>query len=58
MDEDVDLDKTIKEHKTLCCKSGWYVKSRANFRCDKCDRDVTLELLLLHQSIENQNQNQ
>ena len=38
--------------KTMCCKSTWHVKSRANFRCDKCGKDVTLEIVLLAQAVE------
>lgn len=37
----------IEDWKPDCCNEGWYVKSRANFRCKKCDRDVTLEVLFL-----------
>lgn len=33
--------------KTLCCKADWYVKARADFRCKQCDKDVTLEIMLL-----------
>jgi len=41
-------DDVIKNHKTMCCNSSWYVKSRANFRCKKCDKDVTLEVVFLY----------
>lgn len=37
--------------KTLCCKSNWIRKGRANLRCKKCDADVTMEIVLLYQSI-------
>lgn len=38
--------------KTMCCESTWHRKSRANFRCDKCDTDVTLEIVLFAYCIE------
>ena len=43
--------KTVNNYKTSCCKSSWYVKSRANFRCSKCEKDVTMEVLFLVQSL-------
>ena len=39
------IDKQIAESKTMCCKADWYRKSRANFRCNKCEKDVTLEIM-------------
>lgn len=44
-------DKQISKAKTLCCQAGWYRKSRADFRCKKCDKDVTLEIMLLYQAL-------
>lgn len=44
-------DKKITKAKTLCCKAEWYRKSRANFRCKKCDKDVTLEIMFLYQAL-------
>jgi tRNA(Ile2) C34 agmatinyltransferase TiaS len=37
----------LENVKTLCCNSKWYRKGRANYRCVKCDSDVTIELVLL-----------
>jgi hypothetical protein len=48
------MSKDLEENKTMCCNAEWYVKSRANFRCKECERDVTIEILLLHQAIEDQ----
>jgi hypothetical protein len=48
------MSKDLEKYKTMCCNAEWYVKSRANFRCKKCDQDVTLEVMLLHQAIEDQ----
>ncbi len=42
----------MKEYKTLCCKSDFYRKGRANYRCVKCDKDITLELVLIQQAAE------
>jgi tRNA(Ile2) C34 agmatinyltransferase TiaS len=42
----------IEKYKPPCCNVGWYVKSRANFRCKKCGKDVTMEVLFLYQAME------
>ena len=38
--------------KTLCCKADWYRKSRGNFRCKKCEKDVTLEIVFLYEALD------
>ena len=45
------IDKQIAKAKTLCCKAKMYRKSRANFRCKKCNKDVTLEVMFLYQAL-------
>jgi len=35
----------ISDVKTVCCNAGWYIRSRANYRCEKCDDDVTLHIV-------------
>ena len=45
------IDKQIAEAKTMCCKAKWYRKSRANFRCEKCDKDVTIEVMFFIQAV-------
>lgn len=45
------IDRQITEAKTTCCNAKWYRKSRANFRCQKCNRDVTLEIVFLYQAL-------
>ena len=45
------IDKQVAETKTLCCQAGWYRKGRANFRCNECDKDVTLEMMLLYKAL-------
>ena len=42
------IDKQIAEAKTMCCKAKWYRKSRANFRCEKCEKDVTIRSNVLY----------
>lgn len=37
----------LEKVKTRCCKATWYRKGRANYRCSTCDKDVTLELVLI-----------
>jgi len=49
------LDKELKDYKTMCCKDGVYVKSRAIIKCKACDKDVTLQAVLFVQAIQNQN---
>lgn len=44
-----EIDKKILNSKTICCNATWHRKSRANFRCDKCNKDVNLEITLLYQ---------
>ena len=35
----------ISDIKTACCNAGWYIRSRANYRCEKCNDDVTLQIV-------------
>ena len=44
-------EKKVAKAKTTCCKADWYIKGRANFRCTKCEKDVTLEMVLLYEAI-------
>ena len=44
----VSMNK-IEKIKTMCCKAEWYRKSRANFRCKNCDKDVTLQIMLTYE---------
>ena len=46
-----EINKQVNESKTICCNADWYVKSRANFRCKKCDEDVTMHIVLLHKAL-------
>ena len=45
------MRSSIKDYKTLCCKAGYYRKGRADYRCEKCGKDVTMELALLQITI-------
>ena len=41
------IDRLLKNYKTLCCKDDFYVKSRSNYRCKTCDKDVTIEVMFI-----------
>lgn len=45
-----NVDKKISEMNTSCCKAKWYAKGKLDYRCENCDRDVTLQILFLHQA--------
>jgi len=45
------IDKALEDYKTFCCKDDFYVKSRANFRCKKCDKDVTIEVMFFIKAV-------
>lgn len=45
------IDKALKRYKTLCCKSEWERKGRADYRCKSCGKDITLELVFLHEAL-------
>ena len=47
MTEGEYIDKKLKPFKTECCKAKVYKKGRADLRCSTCDKDVTMELVLL-----------
>jgi hypothetical protein len=42
----------ISDIKTVCCNAGWYIRSRANYRCEKCNDDVTLHIVFANMAIE------
>lgn len=46
-----EIDKKIIKAKTMCCKAEWYRKGRANLRCRKCEKDVTLEIVFLYKAL-------
>jgi Zn finger protein HypA/HybF involved in hydrogenase expression len=46
-----DSDEQIVKYKTPCCNAKWIRQSRANFRCKKCNKDVTLEVILVYQAL-------
>lgn len=43
----------IEDFKTPCCKCEFYKRGRADYRCVKCDKDVTLELVFFSELINN-----
>lgn len=42
-----EINKAVIEYRTQCCNSEWGVKGRVNYRCRKCNKDVTLEIIYL-----------
>ncbi len=38
--------------KTVCCNADWYVKSRGNYRCEECNNDVTLHIVMAQMASE------
>jgi len=46
-------EQDFENYKPMCCNEGWERVSRANYRCTKCDKDVTMEVVLLGQAIFN-----
>ncbi len=47
-------EEHLKDYKTTCCNSSFYRKGRADFRCSKCEKDVTLEVMLFYKIITEQ----
>lgn len=41
----------MSDLKTPCCQADYYLKSRANFRCTKCDADVSMAVVLFAQML-------
>lgn len=46
-----ESEQQLSEFKTTCCNADWYRKGRANYRCVECDKDVTLEVFYMMQSL-------
>lgn len=36
----------LVDYRTNCCNVQYYRKGRAELRCTKCDKDVTMELVM------------
>jgi len=45
-----EKDFVIK--KSPCCKADWYRKKRAEFRCVKCNNDITLYIVMAYKGLE------
>ena len=51
--------KVVKSDiKTVCCNAGWYIRSRANYRCEKCDDDVTLHIVSVQMMLDEDSKTQ
>jgi len=46
---ETEKDVALTKYKTTCCKASWVRKGRANYRCVKCDKDITLDLVFLRE---------
>lgn len=51
MTENEFIDKKLKKFRTDCCNDEFYKKGRADLRCKKCDKDVTLEIVLITEGL-------
>lgn len=40
-----ELNKELDRYKTLCCESTWHRHAKLDYRCDECDRDVSVEII-------------
>lgn len=40
-------DKQITEIKTICCGAEWIRNCKLDYRCSKCNKDVTFEVVLV-----------
>jgi hypothetical protein len=55
-DEFIKTDMTkITDFRTLCCNAYAVFKGRANFRCAKCDKDVTMYVMFFAQICDDTN---
>lgn len=48
------VGKMLENFRTNCCDAKWYRKSRANYRCTKCEEDITLHLVYLRKLLEDE----
>jgi tRNA(Ile2) C34 agmatinyltransferase TiaS len=51
LSKEQSADRRLKKVKTSCCKSEWEKKGRADYRCCKCRKDVTMELVLIYKAM-------
>ena len=43
--------REISDIKTACCNADWYIRSRGNYRCEKCNDDVTLQIVFVGMTV-------
>lgn len=48
----------ISNIKTACCNADWYIRSRANYRCEKCNDDVTLHIVSVQMMLDEDSKTQ
>lgn len=46
------LDEIIDDFKSICCDAAIHRKGRCDYRCNKCDGDVSLELFYVLNALE------
>lgn len=47
-----NIEKKLTSYKTICCDSEWYAANKLDFRCKKCDEDVTIEIICLYEILQ------
>jgi hypothetical protein len=47
------MDEYIKQYRTTCCNVEVYCDLLCSFKCSRCNRDISVELNLYVQYIEN-----
>lgn len=47
MDKEKYVDRKMKAYRTGCCQAGTYSKGRATAFCEKCHKDVMMEMCLI-----------
>lgn len=46
-----EAGREMGKHKTWCCKAGIATAAPFDYRCNKCDKDITLEAILTYQNL-------
>ena len=46
-----EISPNISKIKTLCCNSEWRRESKLNFKCNKCDNDVTMQMMFAYDAL-------
>jgi len=49
--KNLNKEPDISKIKTLCCNSEWRRESKLNFRCNKCNKDVTMQMMFAYDAL-------